>query len=179
MKLSWSHAARPRSHICALMMDHWNHLGRLQADQLLPASAPPEHQTFYERGSLESSGFSSGLCDCSDESCDSCCLAYCCPCHAHGLLCHDMSGHYWVHCLSWLICATCPPAGLHPLLLLGTFTRVRLRDKYGLPTSASTFVEGMNPVTYSNYFQHTMHILSRFYLDHSMIVSMTWPDLLN
>eukprot|EP00892_Ulva_mutabilis_P001160 jgi/Ulvmu1/11044/UM007_0226.1 len=105
-------------------------MGGESSDQLLPASAPPL-QAVTDRSPLESNGFSSGLFGCFDDA-NTCCISFCCPCHAHGLICHDISGEYWIHCLSWLVCASCPPEGLHPLLFLGTFTRIRLRDKYGL-----------------------------------------------
>jgi Cys-rich protein (TIGR01571 family) len=92
-------------------------------------------QVQYNPAPERLSNFPDGLFDCFDDM-HTCCYGIWCPCCAHGLLCNDIEDRgYGLHCLLWLLCCQVPPPGLHPLLFLSTFARIRLRDKYGLSGS--------------------------------------------
>lgn len=81
------------------------------------------------------------LCGCCHDG-ETCCLAFCCSCCAHGVLCHDIEEKgYCLHCMSWIVASSCICPGVAPPLL-GMFARIRLRDKYGL---AGDRCEGMHP----------------------------------
>ena len=90
----------------------------------LLAPAPVE---MYMRGAK----FTQNLCGCCEDL-ETCCIAFYLPCYAHGLLCQDVeaSDECCQHCMLWCFASTCA-GGLAPVLL-GTMTRIRLRDKYGL-----------------------------------------------
>lgn len=96
------------------------------------------------------SSFPQEVLDCCDDG-ETCRMAFCCPCCAHGVLCHDIEeSGYCMHCILWLLFSLscnnfmlshhflCFPAGGLVSILFSTMARIRLRDKYGLAGDKTT-----------------------------------------
>ena len=121
---------------CALFMQVLYHE---QMGGSMPAPAPPGsasagHPTMMLApmpDRMRVDALPDAICGCCQDG-ETCCLAFFCSCCAHGVLCHDIEEKgYCLHCISWILASSCILPGIAPPFL-GTFARIRLRDKYGL-----------------------------------------------
>eukprot|EP01098_Paradermamoeba_levis_P007011 TRINITY_DN2916_c0_g1_i1.p1 TRINITY_DN2916_c0_g1~~TRINITY_DN2916_c0_g1_i1.p1 ORF type:complete len:134 (-),score=33.64 TRINITY_DN2916_c0_g1_i1:137-490(-) len=78
--------------------------------------------------------WTTGLCDCCSDF-ETCCCAWCCPCHQFGKNIaefHGQESDYWMYCCVYLGLALC----LGCECIVGCIKRAEIRKKYNLPGNA-------------------------------------------